>query len=300
MAGAELQAGIDGSTVAAAAARRGRPVFLTGTFVLGLVLLLWPLVLSLIGALVLDPRGLRIGAAPPSSAPSDVNLLGSDSAGRDILTLLAQGTPPTYLIGFLAGLVGTTIGTIVGLVSGYARGSLDTTLRGVVDVTLGIPALAVAIIVAALLGSITTTQLAFVIAVLIWAFPARQIRSQVLSLREQPFVLISRLSNQGSASIMFRELLPNILPFVMASLVAAVSFSILLAVGLQLLGLGSHEPTLGLVLQLAITGGALSRGMWWWWLPPALVLISIFVGLFLMSTTIDRYANPRLREASGG
>jgi peptide/nickel transport system permease protein len=282
-----------------AAARRARPIFLTRTFVAGLVLLFWPLVAAVVANVLLDPGGLRIGAAAPSSAPSGDHPLGSDSAGRDILTLLAQGTPPTYLIGFLAGLIGTTIGTVVGLVSGYARGSLDTTLRGVVDVTLGIPALAVAIIVAALLGSITTTQLAFVIAILIWAFPARQIRSTVLSLREQPFVLISRLSNQSSFSIMFGELLPNILPFVVASLVAAVSFSILLAVGLQLLGLGSSEPTLGLVLQLAITGGALSRGMWWWWLPPALVLISIFVGLFLLSTSIDRYANPRLRESAG-
>jgi len=288
-----------GGSSAGAARRRRRPVFLTRGFVAGLILLFWPLALSVLAGLVLDPRGLRIGAAPPSSVPSAEHLLGSDSAGRDILTLLAQGTPPTYLIGFLAGLLGTTIGAVVGLVSGYSRGALDTTLRGVVDVTLGIPALAVAIIVAALLGSITTTELAFVIAVLIWAFPARQIRSQVLSLREQPFVLISRLSNQGSASIMFGELLPNILPFVVASLVAAVSFSILLAVGLQLLGLGSSEPTLGLVLQLAITGGALSRGMWWWWLPPAIVLISIFVGLFLLSTTIDRFANPRLRETAG-
>jgi len=289
-----------GSSLAESATvrRRQRPMFLTRTFVVGLILLMWPLAVALLGILLLDPKGLRIAALPPSSPPSPEHPLGSDSAGRDILTLLAQGTPPTYLIGFVAGVLGTTIGTIIGLVSGYARGMVDTGLRGLVDVTLGIPALAVAIIVAAMLGSITTVQLAFVIAVLIWAFPARQIRSQVLSLREQPFVLISRLSNQGSMSIIFMELLPNILPFVVASLVAAVSFSILLAVGLQLLGLGSAEPTLGLVLQLAISGGALSRGMWWWWLPPAIVLISIFVGLFLLSTTIDRYANPRLREVA--
>jgi peptide/nickel transport system permease protein len=285
----------------AASSRRPRPVWLTRSFVLGLVLLFWPLVVALVAGLVVDARGLRIGAAPVGSPPSATHPLGSDSVGRDILALLAVGTPPTYLIGFVAGLLGTVIGTFFGLLSGYARGITDTILRGIVDVVLGIPALAVAIIVTALLGSISTEQLALVIAMLIWAFPARLIRSLVLSLREQQYVFISRLSNQGPLSIVFTELLPNVLPFVMASFVSAVSFSILLAVGLQLLSLGSSDPTLGLVLQLAITGGALSRGMWWWWLPPTLVLVSIFIGLFLLSTAVDRLANPRLREmASGG
>ncbi|HEY5433803.1 MAG TPA: ABC transporter permease [Candidatus Limnocylindrales bacterium] len=282
----------------AAAARRRRPVWLTGSFVLGLILLFWPLVAALTIGLVVDPRGLRIGAAPVGSAPSALHPFGSDNAGRDLLTLLAVGTPPTYVIGFVAGFLATAFGTIIGLISGYARGATDTVLRGIIDVTLGIPALAVAIIVTALLGSISTEQLALVIAVLIWAFPARQIRSQVLSLREQQYVFISRLSNQGSLSIVFTELLPNLLPFVMASLVASISFAILLAVGLQLLSLGSAEPTLGLVLQLAISGGALSRGMWWWWLPPAIVLVSIFIGLFLLSTSVDRLSNPRLREVA--
>lgn len=279
---------------------RRRPTWITRSFVLGLILLFWPLVLSFVAGFVVDPRGLRIGAAPVGAAPGADHLLGADSAGRDILAMLVQGTPPTYLIGFIAGLIGTTLGTVVGLVSGYARGWLDTGLRGVVDVVLGIPALAVAIIIAALLGAISTWQLALVIAFLIWAFTARQIRSQVLSLREQQYILISRLSNQGSLSIMFYEILPNLLPFVMAAFVSATSFSILLAVGLQLLSLGSSDPTLGLTLQLAINGGALSRGMWWWWLPPALILVSIFIGLFLLSTALDRVANPRLREATGG
>ncbi len=276
------------------ARRRGRRP--TRSIAAGLVFLGWPLVLALIANVIIDPRGLRIAAATPSGLPSAAHLLGSDSAGRDILALIAQGTPPTYLIGFLAGLVAVVIGTALGMISGYARGFVDSLVRGLVDVMLGIPALAVAIIVAALLGAISTVQLAVVIALLVWAYPARQIRSQVLSLREQPFVLMSRLSNQGPISIMFGELLPNMLPFVTAALVAAVSFSILLAVGLQLLGLGSSEPTLGLVLQLAVTGGALSRGMWWWWGPPTVILISMFIGLFLLSTSLDRLANPRLRD----
>lgn len=210
------------------------------------------------------------------------------------------GTPPTYLIGLVAGALSVTIGTAVGLVSGYFRGLVDTLVRTGIDVTLGIPSLAVVIVIAAVLGSISPLQLGLVIAILGWAYPARQIRSQVLSLREQQFVFISRLSNDGPFRIMFAEILPNILPFVMAAFVASVSFSILVAVGLQLLGLGTAESTLGLVLQLGVTGGALSRGLWWWWAPPAVILSMMFLGLFLVSTAVDQFANPRLREVREG
>ncbi len=276
----------------------GRRPRLDRSLAIGLILLFWPLVASFILGFIIDPRGLRIASAPAGSMPSLKHLLGADTAGRDILALLVQGTPPTFLIGFVSGLIATAFGTAIGLISGYSRGIVDSALRGIIDVALGIPALAVAIIVAAILGAISPLQLGIVIAALIWAYPARQVRSQVLSLREQQFIFMSRLSNQGQFSIMFGEILPNILPFVTAAFVASVSFSILVAVGLQLLGLGSADPTLGLVLQLAIGGGALSRGMWWWWVPPALILISVFVGLFLVSTAVDRFANPRLRELS--
>jgi peptide/nickel transport system permease protein len=296
MSGADV---VRDAPVAAAAAReraRRRPEFLTGRLVLGLVLALGPLLAGIIGGLFVDPAGLRIAAAPPAVPPSADHLLGSDTAGRDVLALIVTGTPPTYLIGLVAGFVSVLIGTVVGLVSGYFRGAVDTIVRAGIDVTLGIPSLAVVIVIAAVLGSISPLQLGIVIAVLGWAYPARQIRSQVLSLREQQFIFISRLSNEGPLRIMFGEILPNILPFVMAAFVASVSFSILVAVGLQLLGLGTAESTLGLALQLAITGGALSRGLWWWWAPPAIILSALFIGLFLVSTAVDRFANPRLRE----
>jgi peptide/nickel transport system permease protein len=283
-----------GAAPAVPTARRGG--LLSGRLILGLVLSLGPLVASLVGGAIVDPAGLRIAAALPGVAPSAEHPLGSDTAGRDVLALIVAGTPPTYLIGLVAGLLAVGIGTIVGLVSGYVRGAADTLIRTAVDVTLGIPALAVVIVMAAVLGALSPLQLGVVIAILAWAYPARQIRSQVLSLREQQFVFIARLSGEGPLRIMLGEILPNILPFVMAAFVASVSFSILVAVGLQLLGLGVGEPTLGLVLQLAITGGALSRGMWWWWAPPAVILSALFLGLFLVSTAVDRFANPRLRE----
>lgn len=297
MSGADVVREAPVAAAAARARRRRGASLLSGRLVVGLVLVLGPLALGIIGNFIVDPAGLRIAATLPGQAPTAEHPLGSDTAGRDVLAMIVAGTPPTYLIGTVAGALSVAIGTAVGLISGYFRGLVDTLVRTGIDVTLGIPSLAVVIVIAAVLGSISPLQLGLVIAVLGWAYPARQIRSQVLSLREQQFVFISRLSNEGPFRIMFAEILPNILPFVAAAFVASVSFSILVAVGLQLLGLGTAEPTLGLVLQLGVTGGALSRGMWWWWAPPAVILSAMFLGLFLVSTAVDRFANPRLREA---
>ena len=176
--------------------------------------------LALVAGFFVDPRGLRIGGAPVVVRAVGEAPAGRRQRGRDLLAVLVQGTPPTYLIGFIAGLIGTGLGTIVGLMSGYARGFMDTTLRGIVDVVLGIPAprrrdhhrRAPR-------GRSRPGSSRFVIAFLIWAFTARQIRSQVLSMREQNYILISRLSSQGALSIMFTEILPNLLPFVMAAFV---------------------------------------------------------------------------------
>lgn len=265
-------------------------------FVVGVILFLGPLLVAAIAWFLVDSDGLRIAALAPLEEPSTGHWLGSDSAGRDVLALLIHSTPPTYLIGTIAGCVAIGLGTVIGLVSGYARGFADTIARAGIDVLLGIPALAVVVVLASVLGAISPLMLGLIIGAFAWAYPARQIRSQVLSLREQPFISVSRLSDEGALRIMFVEILPNVLPFVVAAFVASVSFSILVAVGLQLLGIGGSEPTLGLVLQLAISGGALSRGMWWWWAPPALILVAMFLGLFLLSLAIDTVANPRLRE----
>jgi peptide/nickel transport system permease protein len=112
---------------------------------------------------------------------------------------------------------------------------------------------------------------------------------------------MSRLSNRSAPAIMFLEILPNVLAYVTATFVGMVSSALLIAVGLQLLGLGPADAsTLGLTLQTALTNGALSQGLWWWWLPPTVVLVMLFVGLFLVSLAVDQIANPRLGSRRAG
>jgi peptide/nickel transport system permease protein len=201
----------------------------------------------------------------------------------------------------LSGLVSTTLGVSARLVSGYLHGLPDTLTRGVADVMLGIPPFAMLILIAAVLGRMSLVEMALIIAVFSWPLVARAVRSQVLSLREQPFVTISRLSNRSAPAIMAFELLPNLLAFIVATFVGAVSGALAIAIGVQLIGLGPIDTqTLGLALQNSLSAGALSQGLWWWWLPPTLILIMFFVGLFLLSLVVDEIANPRLRKAGNG
>jgi peptide/nickel transport system permease protein len=275
-------------------ARRAR---LSPLLVLGVVLVFGPLVATFVARLFVSRHGLQIFAYDPSRAPSSAHLLGTDSSGRDVLTSIVYGTAPTYEIGVIAGAAGTVLGTITGIVAGYYRGAADAVVRGIGDMLLGIPVLAMLIVIGAIVGSISIEGLALTIALFSWPLPARAIRSQVLTLREQPFIVMSRLSNRSGIGIMFGEILPNVLTLVTATLVGAISGALLVAIGLQLLGLGpAGVPTLGLTLQTAISGGALSQGLWWWWSAPTVLLILLFLGLFVTSLVVDEIANPRLKK----
>ena len=130
-----------------------------------------------------------------------------------------------------------------------------------------------------------------------WFAPSRQVRAQALVVRHAGYVLTARLSGRGSAAIIFLEVLPNLLPFLMAALVLATSSAILSSVGLEALGLGPmDEPTLGMTVYWMLYYTAFMRGLWWWILAPILLLVILFVALYLVSLGLDAFANPRLRQ----
>jgi peptide/nickel transport system permease protein len=268
--------------------------------VIGVVLLLGPLVASLIARLFIGAHGTQIFAYGVSQSPTSKHLLGTDASGRDVLTTLIYSTAPTFLMALVAGVGATLLGTAVGLVAGYLRGLPDALLRGVTDVLLAIPAFSMLILIAALLGNLSVLGLGLVIAAFSWPLVARAVRSQILSLRESPYVTVARLSARSAPAIMVCELLPNMLAFVFAMFLGAVSGALAIAIGLQLIGLGPlTTQTLGLILENAVSNGALSQGLWWWWAPPAAVLVMFFLGLFLLTLAFDEIANPRLRGARG-
>jgi peptide/nickel transport system permease protein len=266
----------------------------------GLAMFLALLLFWLLGPLVIDTANARPMSALPDLSPSWEYPLGTDSTGRQLLPVLLQGTLFTLQIGLMAGSAGLLVGIILGFTAGYFGGWLDTVIRTAADVILTIPTLAVLVVIASVIKDRLTPQnMAEVIALLAWMWPTRTIRAQVLTMRERPYVEIARLSGMGDAKIIAKELFPNLLPYLAASFVGAVSAAILAAVGLEALGLGPQtDPTLGMTIFWCIYYGAILRGMWWWWVPPMAAISYVFVGLFLISSGLDELANPRLRRAA--
>ena len=268
-------------------------------FTSGLLLLLALYLFGVIGAQTVSPRMADMGAAPLNLRPSAEYPLGTDGLGRDMFAVMVIGIPNTFKIGFMAGAVGVFIGTLVGLCAGYFKGYTDSIFSSFADVMLVIPSLAILITVSAYVRVVTVELMAMIVGLLSWPLPARLIRAQTLSLRERLFVDVARLSGQNDFEIIIFQILPNLTAYLAASFVGAVSGGILAAVGLEVLGLGPQNiPTIGRTLYYAFNYSALFKGMWWWWGPPVVTLAVIFTGLFLISISLDKYANPRLRGAT--
>ena len=271
------------------------------TFTSGFLLLLALLLFGLIGSAFTNPKLADMGSSPLNQGPSAAHPLGTDGLGRDMLAVMVIGIPNTYKIGFLAGAVGVLIGTLIGLFAGYYRGLADSIFSSFADIMLVIPTLAILITVSAYVRVVTVEIMAIIVGLLSWPLPARVIRSQTLSLRERLFVEVSRLNGQNDLEIIVTQILPNLTAYLAASFVGAVSGGILAAVGLEVLGLGPQTvPTIGRTLYYAFKYSALFRGMWWWWGPPVVTLAVIFTGLFQISISLDKYANPRLKGSAGG
>jgi peptide/nickel transport system permease protein len=273
---------------------RRNPELIVGVSMFALLVLFW-----IIGPSFIDTDKARPLSVIPDMPPSEEYPLGTETVGRDMLSILLVGTRYSFQIGLIAGTVGLTVGTLLGFIAGYFGGLTDSLIRGAADVGLTIPTLAVLVVIAAVIKTLLTpTLMALIIAMMAWMHPTRTIRSQVLSMRERPWVEIARLSGLNNVKIIFGEILPNLLPYLASSFVGAVSSGLLAAIGLEALGLGPQtEPTLGMTIFWSNYYGALLRGMWWWWVPPILAIAWVFISLFMVSSGLDELANPRLRRA---
>jgi peptide/nickel transport system permease protein len=278
----------------------GRYLRRNPSLVVGLSLLLTLVLFVGLGHIFVDTSKSRALSVPAIRPPSLAYPLGTDRQGRDVLATMVAGTPLTLRIGFMAGCLGVGLGTVLGLVSAYYGGKIDTLIRGVVDIGLTVPGLLVLILIAvSLQGGLSVQHMGLVVAALAWLQPTRTIRAQVLSLRQRGYVDVARLSGLRGPEIMAWELLPNLLPYLAATLVHAVSNAILASIGLEVLGLGPVDaPTLGMTLYWVNYNAALINGWWWWWLAPLVVLLMVFLGLFCLSVGLDELANPRLRRTA--
>ena len=223
--------------------------------------------------------------------------LGTDGSGRDMLALIVMGAPNSLLVGILASVIGMSVGIFLGFSAGFLKGRVDDTIRVLADVMIIIPPLLILVVFQAAYGNVSLTMMALLIAAFVWQSPTRLIRAQVLSMRESGYVQMARLSSASTMHIMFREMMPNLVPYLFGSFIANVTTSIVTAVGLEVLGLGPQRvPTLGRTIYEAINSGALIQNLWWWWGIPTLLLALIFIGLLLINLGLDEVSNPRLRK----
>ena len=274
----------------------------------GICLLLSIVALGLLGRMFWDVEMVFTGSGMPRQPPvgfenmrgqigSWAHPLGTDVTGKDILALLIVGAPNSLYVGVLASLIGMSIGIVLGFSAGFIGGRVDDVIRVGSDVMITIPPLLILVVFQAAYGDISLTIMAMLIACFVWQSPTRLIRAQVLSMRESGYVQMARLSGASTSHIMFREMLPNLVPYLFGSFIANVTTSIVTAVGLEVLGLGPQRvPTLGRVIYDAINSGALIQNLWWWWGIPTILLAVIFIGLLLINLGLDEVSNPRLRR----
>ena len=267
---------------------------------IGLSVLLSLALIGPIGSLFVDVTLHRPLSGPFSAPPSSTLPLGTDTQGRNILAVIVAGVPISLRVAFLAGSLGLAIGAVLGFVAGYVGGVVDTVIRTVSDVLITIPTILILVVFAvSIKGLLSADAMAITIALMAWMGPARVIRSQVLTLREKAYVAVSKASGMNDFEVMWKELLPNMLPFLAASFVNAVIIAVLSSVGLQALGLGPTDaPTMGMTIHWALDHGAVLSGMWWWWMPPLTVIVILFIGLYLVATGLDEIANPRISHNS--
>jgi len=278
--------------------------------ILGCLIILSITLMGIIGQFFWDTELAYTGSSPLNLPPFGFegirgklglisHPLGTENSGRDMLALLIVGAPNTLIIGVVAAVIGMSVGILLGFTSGYLGGRVDDVIRLISDVTITIPALMILVVINALLRQIDIITMALLIALFIWPSPTRLIRSQVLSMKQSGYIKMAKLSGASNFHIMFKEMLPNLIPYLFGSFIAGTTGAILAAVGLETLGLGPQRvPTLGGIIYDAINSAALFRNMWWWWLSPTILLAAMFVGLLLINLGLDQVSNPRLRKSS--
>jgi peptide/nickel transport system permease protein len=228
--------------------------------------------------------------------PSAQHWLGTTVVGQDIFSQMINGTRTSVFWGLGTGLLVTLLSMLVGLVGGYFGGWIDDALTLLTNVSLVLPALPLAIVLAAYLPRGPFT-ISLVIIFTNWAWQARVLRAQTLSMRSREFVTAARSSGEHTWRIIFFEIFPNEIGIVVAGFVSTTIYVVLTWAALEFLGLGDGTiPSWGSILYWAQQAGALGGELWWWFIPPGACIALLGAGLSLINFGIDEIADPRLRQ----
>ena len=230
--------------------------------------------------------------------PSADHWLGTTHIGEDVLSQVIHGTRGVIVVGFLAAAIATVIAITIGVIAGYLRGWKSESLSALTNVFLVIPGLPLIIIVASMFEEPPLWVIAAVLGITGWAWGARVLRAQTMSLRNRDFIQAARANGEPLRRIITIEMLPNLMALIAASFVGTVTAAILGLTTLSYIGvIPVTTYNWGTILNWAAAQGAFRQNQWWWYLPPGLCIALIGVALSLVNFGIDEYVNPRLRSA---
>jgi peptide/nickel transport system permease protein len=234
---------------------------------------------------------------PRDLKPSAQYWLGTDSNGQDIFWQATFAVRNSLIISLIAALISRVIAILVGMVAGYKGGSTDQVLMFISDSLLVIPLFLIMVMLAMMVRKyMNLVVLGLMLSAFGWAWDARTIRSIILSLRERDFTQTAILSGTGTVKLVLNEYMPFAMPFVFSTLINNISWAIGLEITLAFLGLVNlNIPTLGTMLNWAITYQAMFLGRWWWVLTPVVLSLFLFIALYWLSVSISEYLDPRTR-----
>lgn len=268
----------------------GSPTAAAGTLLLSLMILV-----ALLGP-ALAPYDPRLVTGPSFAPPTAAHWLGTNDIGQDIFSEVLWGTRVSLTIGLVAAGAAILFGTAVGVIASLAGGWVDAVLMRLTDVVLTLPFLPLAVVLAAFLGpSLWNTIL--VITLVIWARPARIVRSQGMSICNLAYVEAARSLGGRFHHLLWRHVLPGVLPLALSQFVLATSSAILTEASLAFLGLGDPiQKSWGTILFYAQARGAFLNGSWpWWVVPPGLLISATVLAFVLLGRSLENVLMPRLR-----
>jgi peptide/nickel transport system permease protein len=268
------------------------PKSLTGLAMVGFVVTI-ALIAPLIS--VAHPNDFNLLAA--GQAPSWHHLFGTTDQGSDIFSQVVLGARRSLLLGAGAGVLATGLAVVLGITAAYSGGIVDDLVNFLINVFLTIPAIPLLIVVSGYLKNRGMGTMLVVLALVLWAFEARILRGQALSLKNRDFILAAKAAGESTPRVVFGELVPNMVSRIAAAFVLVFYVALLVDAGLEFLGLGDMSKTSwGVTLYWAQTNSTVLQGEWWPFLFPGLALSFTVLGLVLILAGIDEVSNPRLRS----
>jgi peptide/nickel transport system permease protein len=264
---------------------------------IGLIIIIFLLALALFGPLLTNNEPMEYVNPRGAEPPSGEYWFGTTTFGQDVFSQFVHGLRATFLVGAIGGGLGTLLGVVIGFTAGYRGGLVDEGLNMLTNIVLVIPTLAVLLIITAYLEVRGILMESIFIGCTSWPWTARAVRAQTFSLRCRDFVDLAKLSGMKSWRIVFNEIAPNMMSYLLLVLILQFGGATLNAATLEFIGLGPTTGiSLGLMMNYAVLWGALLLGIWWWFIPPGLAITALVGALYVTNVGLDEVFNPKLRE----